>query len=92
MPLLITIVAIDNEETHAKEGFSLKIVSWGQDRGDKNNPPLPLLILFLELVTDDHLLMKVLKQKNALDKFITNVEAYLELSQIYVMKLFCKNS
>ena len=27
MPLLITIVAIDNEETHAKEGFSLKIVS-----------------------------------------------------------------
>ena len=47
MPLLITIVAIDNEETHAKEGFSLKIVSWGQDRGDKNNLPPPPPINFV---------------------------------------------
>ena len=27
MPLLITFIAIDNEETQAKEGFCLEIVS-----------------------------------------------------------------
>ena len=32
--------------------------------------------------------MKVLKQKNTLEKFITNVEAYLEPPQISTMELF----
>ena len=32
--------------------------------------------------------MKVLKQKNTLDKFITNAEAYLEPRQISTMELF----
>ena len=32
--------------------------------------------------------MKVLKQKNTLEKFITNAEAYIECHQISTMELF----
>ena len=32
--------------------------------------------------------MKVLKQKNTLDKFMANTEAYSEPSQIHTMKRF----
>ena len=32
--------------------------------------------------------MKVLKQKNTLEKFLTNAEVYLELRQISTMEFF----
>ena len=44
--------------------------------------------LFLELVIVHHVPMKVLKQKNILEKFIINAEAHLDSRQISAMEPF----
>ena len=70
----------------SKEEFYLEILSWGQDGGNKNKTPLWFYFLNLR-----YLPMTALKQKNTLDKFMANTEAYSEPSQIHTMKLFWEN-
>ena len=86
MSLLITFVAINNEET-LKKDFASKYFFEVKTVAIRTKTPLKFISW-----TCHQLPMKVLKQKNPLHKFVTNAEAYLEPSQIYTMKLFCENS
>ena len=89
MPVSVTFVAI-NDDQIMKKGFCLEIFSWGKGSVSKNKPPRQWLIIccrvyFLSLSSFIH---KVLKQKNTLEKFITDAEVYLELRQIPTMEFF----
>ena len=75
---------------NAEERFRLEILSWGQRSGNKSRSPFNDYSYVTEFISWAcyHLPMQVMKQKNPLEKFITNAEAYLKPLQISTMELF----